>query len=341
MAGKSYRDLKEKVWDAGICSGCGACVAVCPADAICFDRVGEGDRPINIGYCKEADDEVPCGACYSACPRIGERQPEGLGRYQSIISARSAFEIPRKQSGGAVTAILVNALEQGLIDAVVTVSEDRWTLHPSSVVITSTEELIHQAGSRYNWWVPLVKALKTAVIDKKCRKIALIGVPCVVHALKNIKESDNDLLAPFGDAIRLIIGLFCTESFDYHLLIEEKLKKEHDIETWDIDHLDVKGKLEVSLKNGSQILLPLSDLDDCVRSGCRYCSDLTGIYSDISAGAVGSPPGYTTLIIRNTVGGMFIESAKKNGRLETVLDVDTKAIERLSGLKESRRQQIQ
>jgi coenzyme F420 hydrogenase subunit beta len=336
MSRKCYRDLKEEVWDAGTCSGCGACVAVCPADAICFEKAGGGEKPFNIGYCKEADDEVPCGACYSACPRTKEIRPEGLGRYQSIISARSAFDIPRKQSGGAVTAILVNALEQGLIDAVVTVSEDRWTLRPSSVVITSTEELIHQAGSRYNWWVPLVTALKTAVIDKKCRKIALIGVPCVVHALKNIKESDNDLLAPFGESIRLIIGLFCTESFDYRLLMDEKLKKEHNIETWDIDHLDVKGKLEISLKNGSSLLLPLSDLDDCVRPGCRYCSDLTGIYSDISAGAVGSPPGFTTLIIRNDVGKMFIESAKRNGRLQAGPEIDIEAIERLSGLKERR-----
>jgi coenzyme F420 hydrogenase subunit beta len=336
MAGKSYRDLKEKVWNTGICSGCGACVAVCPADAICFDRDGGGDRPVNIGYCKQADDEVPCGACYSACPRTGERMQVGLGPYESIISARSAFEIPRKQSGGAVTAILVNALEQGLIDAVVTVSEDRWTLRPSSVVITSTEELVHQAGSRYNWWVPLVKALKTAVIEKKCRKIALIGVPCVVHALKKIRESDNDLLAPFGDSIRLVIGLFCTESFDYHLLMEGKLKKEHDIETWDVDHLDVKGKLEISLKNGSSLILPLRDLDDCVRPGCRYCNDLTGVHSDISAGAVGSPPGHTTLIIRNHVGEMFVESAKQNGRLNTGTDIDIEAIKRLSALKESR-----
>ena len=37
MAAKSYLDLKSEVWDAGRCSGCGACVAVCPADALYFD----------------------------------------------------------------------------------------------------------------------------------------------------------------------------------------------------------------------------------------------------------------------------------------------------------------
>ena len=38
MAAKSYLDLKSEVWDAGRCSGCGACVAVCPADALYFDH---------------------------------------------------------------------------------------------------------------------------------------------------------------------------------------------------------------------------------------------------------------------------------------------------------------
>ena len=36
MAQKSYVDLKSEVWDTGKCSGCGACVAVCPADALSF-----------------------------------------------------------------------------------------------------------------------------------------------------------------------------------------------------------------------------------------------------------------------------------------------------------------
>ena len=38
MAQKSYLDLKSEVWDTGKCSGCGACVAVCPADALSFDE---------------------------------------------------------------------------------------------------------------------------------------------------------------------------------------------------------------------------------------------------------------------------------------------------------------
>lgn len=331
---RSYRDLKTEVWDRGICAGCGACVAVCPADAICFGETGGTPCPSNIGYCKEANDEVPCGACYYACPRTGESREESLGPYQTIITAKAGFDVPKKQSGGAVTALLVNALEEGMIDAIVTVSEDRWTLKPSSVVITSSEELIHQAGSRYNWWVPLVAALKTAVIEKKYRKIAVVGVPCVVRALHLIRTSNHDLLRPYGRSIRFIVGLFCTESFDYAELVEGKLKKEYQVDTWKVERLDVtKGKLEVKMKDGSSLLLPMNELETTVRPGCHYCLDLTAVHSDISAGAIGSAPGYTSLIVRNDVGKMFLESAVKNKKLVVGPEADIAAIERLASLK--------
>lgn len=331
---KSYRDLKSEVWDRNICAGCGACVAVCPADAICFGEEGITSCPSNIGYCKEAHDEVPCGACYAACPRKEEPGEKGLGSYQSIMTAKAAFDVPKKQSGGAVTALLVNALDEGLIDAVVTVSEDRWTLKPSSVVITSSEEIIHQAGSRYNWWVPLVAALKTAVIERKFRKIAVIGVPCVVQALHAIRTSDNDLLRPYGRSIRLVVGLFCTESFDYTELVERKLKREYQVDTWKVERLDVrKGNLEVTMKDQPSLLLPMSELETTVRQGCHSCLDLTGVCSDISAGAVGSGPGYTTLIIRNDVGRMFQESAVKNKKLVIGPQADIAAIDRLASFK--------
>ena len=90
---------------------------------------------------------------------------------------KPTFDIPARQSGGAVTAILANALDEGLIDAVVTVTEDRWSLKPSSVVITRSDVLIQQAGSRYSWWVPLLAALKNAVIERKFRRIAVVGFP--------------------------------------------------------------------------------------------------------------------------------------------------------------------
>jgi len=333
MAQKSYLDLKSEVWDTGICSGCGACVAVCPADAISFKEGEMVTSPVSNGYCKQATDSVPCGACYAACPRTTEQPKEELGDYLEMVAAKAAIDVPHRQSGGAVTAILAHALDTGLIDAVVTVTEDRWTLRPSSVVITKSEVLIGQAGSRYNWWVPLLAALKTAVVGRKCTKIAVVGVPCVVQALARIRSSDNDLLRPYARAIRLVVGLFCTESFDYAALVQGKLKARYRIEPNEIRKLDVKGKLEIAKQDGSTTIVPLAELDDCIRKGCHYCTDLTAVYADVSAGAIGSPAGSTTLVVRTPAGKGFVDSAVRDHALTTSAGIDEAAIRKLASAK--------
>jgi coenzyme F420 hydrogenase subunit beta len=330
MAAKSYLDLKSEVWDTGKCSGCGACVAVCPADAVSFDEGEMTISPRSNGYCKQATDNVNCGACYAVCPRIGNQPTETIGNYLELITAKSSFDVPRKQSGGAVTAILSNALDEGLIDAVVTVTEDRWTMKPSSVVITKSEVLIQQAGSRYSWWVPLLAALKYAVVEHKYKRIAVIGVPCAVQAVARMRESDNDLLKPYGKAIRLVIGLFCTETFDYNMLIQGKLKNHYNLEPHEIKKLNVKGKLEILKQDGSTTIVPLAELETCIRKGCHFCTDLTAVLSDISAGAIGSPLGSTSLIVRTPTGKGFVDSAVQNRKLDVSTGVDTAAIEKLA-----------
>jgi coenzyme F420 hydrogenase subunit beta len=335
MEYNDYRELKKGVWDKERCSGCGACIAVCPADSLSFPR--GGISPSHTEYCKEASDGVPCGLCVAVCPRVEPgKTPSLLGEYREIFSARAGFEVPGRQSGGAVTAILLDALEKGYVDAIVTVTEDHWTHRPSSAIITTQETLIHQAGSRYNWWVPLLSALKEAVITRKYHHIAVVGVPCAIEALRRIRESDHSLLQPFRKSIRLVIGLFCTESFDYQMLVEEKLWKEHGIEPWQIQRFDVKGKLEVTLQDGRNLLLPLKELTTCIRPGCAFCTDFTAIGADISAGAVGSEQGYTTLIVRTSAGQGFVEGAFQSGRLIRGPEVDLEQVRRLAQRKQER-----
>jgi coenzyme F420 hydrogenase subunit beta len=333
MVEKSYLDLKKEVWDTGKCSGCGACVAVCPADALSFTEGEMVTSPNTTGYCKLATDNVPCGACYEACPRTGDQPTETLGKYLELVPAKSAFDIPHRQSGGAVTAILANALDEGLIDAVVTVTEDRWSLKPSSVVITRSDVLIQQAGSRYSWWVPLLAALKNSVVERKFRRIAVVGVPCAVQALARIRMSDNDLLKPYAKSIRLVIGLFCTETFDYAALIQGKLQTKYQLDPHEIRKLDIKGKLEILKQDGSTTTVPLAELETCIRKGCHYCTDLTAVLSDISAGAVGSPAGTTTLVIRTAAGKGFVDSAVRNNKLTLGTGTDLASIEKLATAK--------
>lgn len=337
MYERNYTDLESNIWHTGKCACCGACVAVCPANSLFFETGENSTHPLNDGYCKSAVDGVSCGACYEVCPRIDEREIQTIGNSIDIVSSSANFDVEKKQSGGAVTAILMNALEQGLVDAVITVAEDPWSLKPRSTIITSSEMINKHAGSRYNWWVPLLWALKEAVITKKYRNIAIVGVPCVVQAIKEMRKSEHDLIRPFKDSIRLMIGLFCAETFDYEKMVEGKLKKELGIDPWQIRRLDVTGKLEITTENGEIHTIPLSELDDCIRPGCAICTDLTALDADISAGSIGSPQDQTTLIIRTPVGNKFFRSAVDEEKLVVSDEVDLRPIETLANKKAKRR----
>jgi len=334
---KNHLDLKSRVWDEEICSGCGACIAVCPADALYFEIGTNSLHPQSNNYCKSAVDDVPCGACYEVCPRVDEKHLGLLGDYLEITAGKAEFDIPKKQSGGAVTALLANALDIGLLDAVVTVTEDLWTLKPHSTIITKSEALIAKAGSRYNWWIPLISSLKEAVVKKKYRNIAVVGVPCVVQAVRKMLETDNQLVDPYKKSIRFVLGLFCTESFDYDKLIVDKLKSEYALEPMKVCRIDVKGKLEITCNDGTQYVIPLADLQETVRLGCSICTDFTAIKADISAGSVGSPEGYTTIIVRTLVGQHILDSAVANKKLTIGGEVDIVAIEKLAKKKLKRK----
>jgi len=341
MRRKNYTDLKEEVWDTGLCSGCGACVAMCPADAIIFRKDGEFSGPAHTGYCKDVQDGVPCGACYAACPRTKDQHTHhmaatGVGECLRVLSARSGFDVRKRQSGGAVTAILASALEEGTIDGIVTIAADPWTHEPGAILITDREVLIAKAGSRYAWWVPLLSALKTAVVTQKKERLAIIGVPCAISAARIIQSSEHPFLKPYGRAIRLTIGLFCTETFDYQHLIDKKIKGEIGIDSWDIERLDVRGKLIVTKQNGTKIEIPLQELEECVRPGCHVCGDLTAVDADISAGAIGSAEGFTTLLIRTPTGEGFVNHAVERGALLIEGETNMKIIERFAGDKAKR-----
>jgi coenzyme F420 hydrogenase subunit beta len=337
MNRKTYRDLKQDVWDAGLCSGCGACIAVCPAEGLFFETGKGMNSPVSTGTCKEDVEGVPCGVCYAICPRASGETRQMLGAYTEALAARAGFEVPHRQSGGAVTAILANALDEGLIDGVVTVTEDRFTLEPRSAVITSSEALIHEAGSRYSWWVPLLASLKEAVVKRKLQRLAVVGVPCAVQAVQRMRRSGNQLAKPYGRSIRLLIGLFCTETFDYRALVEGVLWEKHHVEPWQVKRLNVSGKLEVTVEGRDQVTIPLKELEATVRPGCRSCTDFAAVDADISAGAVGAPKGATTLLVRTPIGKAFVDRAVASGKLVTELKVDLAAVEKLAREKAKRK----
>ena len=111
----------------------------------------------------------------------------------------------------------------------------------------------------------------------------------------------------------------------------------------ELDDLRLTGfadkELDIFLQDERQISVPLAELDEAVRPGCLVCTDFTAVEADVSAGAVGSPGGYTTLIIRNDIGRGFVDRAVWQGKLATGSTVDLSIIERLAAKKAERQQE--
>jgi len=348
MANEEYKwFLRDEVVDAGLCTFCGACAAVCPNGRIEFREDGPAlkeECPRNgQGACKDV-----CQRVVTFASKIGPnifgfkaKPPALLGQYETLVAARATDPkiLEAGQDGGAVTALLSYCMDNGLIDGVIATGD---VGKPSSRVVRSKDELLDTAGSKYSA-VPVLSAIKDA---EDITNAAVVGLPCHVYGVRKTQffpgmMSHGYEVGENGEKIKVpniayVIGLFCTENFNYDKLakfMEEKGVAISEVTKAAI-HLD---ELVVTTDSGSHGF-DLNDLWNagCVQDGCVICRDAVSKLSDISAGFMGSGKGWTTLMGRTQKGVELIKAAEKAGYIETKPDVDLHRIEEFAGLKMQR-----
>ena len=335
--------LKDTIVDAGMCTYCGACAAVCPYDIIEFDDNGP--------KLKEECYRNGEGACKDVCQRVmtdasrismnvfnfKAKPPSLIGQYEKMVAARAKDPDIREkgQDGGAVTALLAYCFDNGLIDGAVTTAG---IAKPSSHIVTNKEELVDAAGAKYSM-IPVMAALKetTEILNN----VAMVGLPCHTYGTRRTQFFGGLNVHPIeigkdGEKTKIpnipyTIGLFCMENFNYKKLYDylttagvdpDKIRKL-------AIHLD---EMIVTTDEGEMEFF-LKDLSGCVSDGCRICRDAVSKVADISAGYMGSSKGWTTLIARNARGMELLNAAIKAGYLETSDEVDVSLIEEFADLK--------
>lgn len=164
-------------------------------------------------------------------------------------------------------------------------------------------------------------------------KIAMTGTPCQIMAASIMDDYSGYL----GDLpVDLKIGLFCMENFSYSYLKE--LLKKHDIDLKDVNQCRIeKGYLWLYLTEDQVFKISLDEAKTCIRKSCQVCMDFTSEQSDLSVGSVGSPEGWSTVIIRNEKGLELVENAENANYIETkpISDSGIKLMERLALKKKS------
>ena len=127
---------------------------------------------------------------------------------KNMFIARSSDEniLKRGESGGAVTAVLKCALENGDIDGVVTIRSekgDRFSGLP--VLITDPEDLIDTAGSLHSSLPNIPRFVKEYQDGAANMKLAVVGKPCDIRAIIELqKRNQIDI-----DNV-VLVGLNCT-----------------------------------------------------------------------------------------------------------------------------------
>ena len=105
------------------------------------------------------------------------------------------------------------------------------------------------------------------------------------------------------------------DSFDYRSL--KLFMANHGIDINNVEKMTIqKGKFTFIEKDGKISEFPVHDLDIAKSSSCNYCIDLTSEKSDISIGSVGSPDGWSSVLIRTGLGNEIFNEAVKNGYIE-------------------------
>jgi coenzyme F420-reducing hydrogenase beta subunit len=321
--------LQQEVWALDRCSGCGVCVATCAKGVLYWDEeehplLEEREKALGLSHLKLRTCEVCDRFCELSCPRLQDWMPMAPC---STVSARSAAVVPSGNPNDVIRALLVAARSAGLIDGVVMPDVEPWTLEPIARIATTVNEIVSGVGMQF-LWVPVLSALNEAVFDLRLTKLAVVGSPCTAQGVRRLIDAQNDRLWPYQNAIRLTIAPFCAGVYMQDM-ITELLEKGIGISRHQIRGISTSiadCKLTVSLWDGTERAIPLTDVEPFTRHGCGSCDDYLGESADIAVGIVGALPGYATLIVRTPIGEMFVQNARSFGLLETIAQVDEAAL---------------
>ena len=243
-------------------------------------------------------------------------QDSVLGPHQEIITAKAADNkvLSKAQDGGIVSAILIYALEENIIDGTIVAGPGDEPWKPEPLVATTKKEFLKGAGTKYTM-CPNLSVIKEATREYGLEKIGTVGTPCQVMGLRKMQTY------PLGvrnvvDKIALSIGIYCMENFPYESLktfINDKVG----VTPSQVTKMNItKGKLFIT-HTGGEGKIPLKETHGYEQAGCNYCMDYVAELSDLSCGSVGAKPGWSTIIKRTDKGASLIDKAIKEGVLET------------------------
>ena len=222
-----------------------------------------------------------------------------FGPFRRMLRASLVPPRPDAQWTGIATRLGERLLETGAVDAVLTMAPDpadRW--RPVPVLVTSAAGMAQCRGMRMGY-APLLALLEPARA-KGYRRLAVIGIPCQVYALRALEQE-------LGLERLYVIGTPCSDNTTTERFHQFLALLADDPDT--ISYLEFRADYHVELrfidgriKEIPFLELPISKLpSDFFPLTCRTCVDYTNVLADITVGYMGGQ-GEQWLLVRNERG---------------------------------------
>lgn len=324
-----WHELFHDVVDAGLCTGCAGCVIVCPRDVLV---AGDDDLPVQISEGMAADQCVigdrGCDVCTRACPRFGRwepeldtviggrpRQPEEVyGHALKVVLAKATDPAITAvaQDGGLVSALLVWALDENLIDGALVsriADNGHGPFDAAPAVAASREEVLATAGSRYTYSANTL-AFDEAV-ERGLRQLALVGMSCQASVPAALEARGERRVARRS---AMTIGLLCSKTFTYEG--QRQVLSDHGVAIDDVTKINIKGRYQVWTRDGGYQEVPLKPFHAHTRPACLHCPDFAAQHADLSVGGIGNESAWTLTIVRTDRGQQWLDDALAAGVIE-------------------------
>lgn len=276
--------------EAGLCTGCGLCASLLPADKVSMCMSADGFlRPQVLQELNAAENS----AVAQSCPGYHLEHEKTEAPYDAlwgpIASVRAGYAVDeevryRGSSGGAISALLIHLLESGRIDFAVHISASETDPLRNEIRVSRTRaDILKGAGSRYAPSAPLANI--SDLLDLPGR-FAFVGKPCDVAGLRNMARVDKRV----EDKVAYCIAFFCAGVPSLHGTFEvlDKLGVRRD----EVVHFSYRGegwpgKAKAIAKDGRIREMDYATswgtiLNRYLQFRCKICPDGTGEFADIS-----------------------------------------------------------
>ncbi len=240
----------------------------------------------------------------------------------------------RAASGGTTSAVLIEGLRQGLFDGAVVCAAavEDGKVRPRFRIATDPDQILAARGSKYveSRFLPSVLPLLRSFKGR----VAVVGLPCDIAALRQRCGTDPDLAAK----VALTIALVCGHNSRTPLIdaVTSRLEKQagQPLRAYRFRIGHWRGHLEAEFADGSLLRRPTKTFNDyqnmfffCERK-CLSCYDHYGYAADLTMGDIwlfrlkNDPIKHTAVITRTEAGQALFDAATGSGAVAaSALDI--------------------